>query len=743
MDSPGGFQPESIPSRAEDNITTGESVTDGPNYLESLGKKFQMGFFPHEKTSEVRRYVGIWYTMDPKTVVWVANRDKPVRDSTGIFTVTEDGCAKLLDGNQAEHFSTETAKAISGLAFRLLSNTTIQTRKVLTNKTWYYQDYSVIEPYSRLVMSHTGNIQFFSWPQGKTQWVMDWQEPKDKCSVFRVCGSFGICSKNNDSLCSCLDGFEPTSPNDYTAGCKRTSPCLSGTSDTFLKKTMISMDDTSLPFYKSENETACMEKCLEKCQCVAYSYINSQNMSGIVDESRNVAEKGCWFWNSEPDNLRANGAHNISFRVSKLLKGPTISPASGEPEPGEKSSSINRVLVIVIVVSVVVLLSLCGIIYIFYKRLRNRRENNHNTEFQSNDTQRRIKELLDLDYSNEDEREGIDVPYFELESIIAATDGLSEKNMLGQGGFGPVYKGKLPGGQEIAVKRLSSLSGQGLQEFKNEVMLIAKLQHRNLVRLLGYCIRGEEQILLYEYMPNRSLDTFIFDRTLCTSLDWKMRFDIIMGIARGLNYLHYDSRLRVIHRDLKTSNILLDEDMNPKISDFGLAKIVKGKDLEAITNRVIGTFGYMSPEYALDGLFSVKSDVFSFGVVMLEIVSGKKNTGFYQSQRTLSLLGHAWNLWIENKPLELMDEILMESCNSSEVLKCINIGLLCVQGEPDDRPTMTKVVLMLGGDIVTLPTPKEPAFIARKDNVVSSSSSSSRTDTKSKNMLTITKLDGR
>ncbi|KAI3780906.1 hypothetical protein L2E82_10899 [Cichorium intybus] len=830
---------------SKDNITTGETVNDGPNYLESLGKKFRMGFFAHEKTSEVRRYVGIWYTMDPKTVVWVANRDKPVRDSNGIFTV-EEGCAKLLDGNQAEYFSTDTEgdslralklldngnavliDVVSGSilwqsfrtptdtflpgmlmggnlkltswknpedpgsgsfefqpdpatnryvileesstyrwksgnmsmksydenqifpqAFLLLSNTIIETRKILKNlnngsKTYYYQNYSVIEPYSRLVMNHTGYIQYFSWPQGKSQWVLDWQEPKDNCSVFKVCGSFGICSETKDSLCSCLPGFEATSTDDHRtgAGCKRTSNiCVPGTNDTFLTKTMISMDDTTLPFYKSDNESACMMKCLEKCQCLAYSYI-SQNTGGIVDESRNVAEKGCWFWNSEPDNLRENGAHNISFRVSSSLK--AITPSSGEPEPEEKSSSIRRVLAIVIVVSVVVLLSLCGIIYIFYKRLMNRRESNqHNTEFQSNDTQRRIKELLDLDHSNEDEREGIDVPYFELESIIAATDGFSEKNMLGQGGFGPVYKGKLPGGQEIAVKRLSSLSGQGLQEFKNEVMLIAKLQHRNLVRLLGYCIRGEEQILLYEYMPNRSLDTFIFDRTLCTSLDWKMRFDIIMGIARGLNYLHYDSRLRVIHRDLKTSNILLDEDMNPKISDFGLAKIVKGKDLEAITNRVIGTFGYMSPEYALDGLFSVKSDVFSFGVVMLEIVSGRKNTGFYQSQRTLSLLGHAWNLWIENKPLELMDEILTESCNSSEVLKCINIGLLCVQGEPDDRPTMTKVVLMLGGDIVTLPTPKEPAFIARNDNAVSSSSGSSKTDTRSKNMVTITKLDGR
>ncbi|XP_076957115.1 G-type lectin S-receptor-like serine/threonine-protein kinase At4g03230, partial [Bidens hawaiensis] len=369
--------------------------------------------------------------------------------------------------------------------------------------------------------------------------------------------------------------------------------------------------------------------------------------------------------------------------------------------------------------------------------------NQNNIEFESRNAWTHINELLHLNHSKENDGEGLDVPYFELESIIDATNDFSEENRLGEGGFGPVYKGKLPGSKEIAVKRLSSLSGQGLQEFKNEVTLIAKLQHINLVRLLGYCVRGEEKLLLYEYMPNRSLDHFIFDRTLCTSLDWPMRFNIIMGIARGLNYLHHDSRLRIIHRDLKTSNILLDEDMNPKISDFGLAKIVKGKDMEAITNRVVGTFGYMSPEYALDGLFSIKSDVFSFGVVLLEIVSGKRNTGFYQSKKRMSLLGHAWSLWVEDRPFDLLDQVLTESCNLSEVLKCISVGLMCVQGDPDDRPTMTNAIMMLGGDMATLPNPKEPVFIPRREQAISSSSSSSKHDMQTKNMLTITEVVGR
>ncbi|XP_022852506.1 G-type lectin S-receptor-like serine/threonine-protein kinase At4g03230, partial [Olea europaea var. sylvestris] len=238
-----------------------------------------------------------------------------------------------------------------------------------------------------------------------------------------------------------------------------------------------------------------------------------------------------------------------------------------------------------------------------------------------------------------DNESGIGVPFCSWESIIAATENFSDVHKLGCGGFGPVYKGMFHGGQEIAVKRLSSCSLQGINEFQNEIVLIAKLQHRNLVRLLGYYMKENEKILLYEYMANKSLDAFIFDKKLCMLLDGKKRFDIILGIEREVLCLHQDSRLRIIHRDLKTGNILLDEEMNPKISDFSLARIVEGKGIEASTNKVVGTYGYMSPEYASDGLFSIKSDVFNFGVV-LEIVTGKRNTGFYQSTEDLNLLGY-------------------------------------------------------------------------------------------------------
>ncbi|XP_020270132.1 G-type lectin S-receptor-like serine/threonine-protein kinase B120 [Asparagus officinalis] len=300
-----------------------------------------------------------------------------------------------------------------------------------------------------------------------------------------------------------------------------------------------------------------------------------------------------------------------------------------------------------------------------------------------------------------------------FDSIVGATGKFSHSNLLGEGGFGPVYKGTLADGQEIAVKRLSRSSGQGSEEFKNEVMLISKLQHRNLVRLLGCCVQGEEKILIYEYMLNRSLNTFLFNPTKKRVLDWKTRYKIIEGIARGLLYLHRDSRLRVIHRDLKVSNILLDEDMNPKISDFGMARIFGHDDNETNTKRVVGTYGYMSPEYAMHGLFSVKSDVYSFGVLLLEIVSGKKNSAYHHPEFSLNLLPYAWKLWSEDNVMEFVDTSIRDSCSGTEVSRCISTALLCVQDRANDRPNMSSVVVMLeNGTDIDQVLPRQPTFSA-------------------------------
>ncbi|TYI81851.1 hypothetical protein E1A91_D05G182500v1 [Gossypium mustelinum] len=346
------------------------------------------------------------------------------------------------------------------------------------------------------------------------------------------------------------------------------------------------------------------------------------------------------------------------------------------------------------------------------------------------------EESIHLHLSDED-RSG-DLHHFNLATIQTATNNFSRENKLGEGGFGPVYKGKMPTGKEVAVKRLSINSKQGLEEFKNEVKLIFKLQHKNLVRLLGYCLEEDEKLLVYEYMANTSLDAFLFgfityqiqgfliaknvtlvlflkaDSEKCKVLDWEKRSNIITGTARGLQYLHEDSRLTIIHRDLKANNVLLDDDMNPKISDFGTARTFGGNQMEANTERVVGTYGYMAPEYALEGLFSKKSDVYSFGVLMLEILSGKRNRGFYHQDCGQSLLTYAWLLWNEGKGQELIDPNIAGNCAIQEVLRWIHIALLCVQDDPALRPTMSSAILMLGSKSVNLPQPSTSPYAAAR-----------------------------
>ncbi|CDY10865.1 BnaC01g14800D [Brassica napus] len=304
---------------------------------------------------------------------------------------------------------------------------------------------------------------------------------------------------------------------------------------------------------------------------------------------------------------------------------------------------------------------------------------------------------------------------FDLKAIEAATSNFHNINKLGHGGFGEVYKGTFPNGTEIAVKRLSKTSGQGEREFKNEVLLVAKLQHRNLVRLLGFCVQGEERILVYEFLPNKSLNYFLFgDSTKRSQLDWTRRYKIIGGITRGILYLHQDSRLTIIHRDLKASNILLDADMNPKIADFGMARNFRMDQTEDNTGRVVGTFGYMPPEYVANGQFSTKSDVYSFGVLILEIIGGKKNSSFHEIDgSTGNLVTYVWRLWNNDSLLELVDPVIGDNYDKYEVIRCVHIGLLCVQENPTDRPSMFTIFQMLTNTSITLPVPQHPGFFFR------------------------------
>ncbi|CAL5062398.1 unnamed protein product [Urochloa decumbens] len=463
----------------------------------------------------------------------------------------------------------------------------------------------------------------------------------------------------------------------------------------------------------------------------AVMFINAQlpTVYGLAQCTPDLAPAQCWHcfqgvgdlnrqWYDGREGGRISGVR-CSFRYEgyKFYQGtPDVrigDPHGGDSAPkgaGTSGSSHKKVLIIALVVSITVV---CGLLFaglLIIRSQRNKAGGKTRLPLQGHSrNSSKTEEALKLWRIEESTSE---FTLYDFSELAAATGNFSEENRLGKGGFGPVYKGKLADGSEIAVKRLAAHSGQGLEEFKNEIQLIAKLQHTNLVRLVGCCVQDEEKMLVYEYMPNRSLDCFIFDQQRGTLLNWEKRLRIIEGVAQGLLYLHKHSRVRIIHRDLKASNILLDKELNPKISDFGIARIFGSNMTEANTNRVVGTYGYMSPEYASEGIFSIKSDVYSFGVLLLEIVSGKRNSGQHQYGDFINLLGYAWQLWREGRAFELIDPTLGECAEAAAIMRCVKVALLCVQDSAADRPTMADVTAMLaaggGGESSSLPDPRRP-----------------------------------
>ncbi|XP_044967602.1 probable LRR receptor-like serine/threonine-protein kinase At1g56130 isoform X1 [Hordeum vulgare subsp. vulgare] len=294
--------------------------------------------------------------------------------------------------------------------------------------------------------------------------------------------------------------------------------------------------------------------------------------------------------------------------------------------------------------------------------------------------------------------------YGELRS---ATDNFSPNNLLGQGGYGSVFKGKLTDGRFVAVKQLSEASHQGKREFATEIETISRVQHRNLVKLYGCCLEGNKPLLVYEYLENGSLDHALFGKG-GSSLDWPTRFEICLGVARGLSYLHEESSIRVVHRDIKASNILLDANLNPKISDFGLAKLYDDQKTH-VSTKVAGTFGYLAPEYAMRGHMTEKIDVFAFGVVVLETLAGRPNYST-KDENKVYIFEWVWELYEDNQPLDVLDPRL-EEFDSEEVLRAIKVALLCTQGSPHQRPSMSRVVAMLTGDVEAPDVVTKPSYI--------------------------------
>ncbi|ONI18603.1 hypothetical protein PRUPE_3G225900 [Prunus persica] len=511
----------------------------------------------------------------------------------------------------------------------------------------------------RVILNPTGQIKLLLWLEHSETWFVWWRKPFDQCDFYPRCGPCGACSGKNETLsspCKCLTVFRPKfqkqwDMGDWLGGCVREKALMCNNEDGFSKISKLNLklpDQAVLLENKSMNE--CESKCLQNCSCTAYAYANVTQRNNII----------CLTWFGDLMDLVENQTFGQDVYIR--VHGSQLGSKSHSHIVSKKS------LVIGIASATAGLITIVFGYFLWKKYLG-------------------MKERAEGSLSAEAAKNDIELPLFTLRRILAATNNFTEANKLGEGGFGPVYKGIFSENQEVAIKRLSKKSGQGHEEFMNELKLIAKLQHTNLVRLLGCCVEEKEIILIYEYMPNRNASAK-------AKLDCGKRFQIIEGIAQGVLYIHKFSGLKIIHRDLKASNIL-----------FVMARIFRMNQTEADTKRVAVTYGYMSPEYALYGHFSEKLDTFSFGVLWLEIVSGKNNADFYRFERSPTLAGWAWELRKEGRGMEVLDASVRETCCPHEALRCSHVGLLCVQEDPDDRPAMPSVILMPQGIEATLGMP--------------------------------------
>ncbi|XP_060189261.1 receptor-like serine/threonine-protein kinase SD1-7 [Lycium barbarum] len=536
----------------------------------------------------------------------------------------------------------------------------------------------------RVVLNPIGYLQVMVWNRnGSNKWNIEFQLPQVKCELYAHCGPFGSCGIRSSGLCRCLTGFEPKFLKDWVngkwnEGCVRKIALGCDGGDRFLKHENMKLPDHAI-FLGNMSIKKCATQCIRNCSCSAYA----------------CSKNACFIWLGDlldlADDITSSRALYVRVHGSELI----TDDLSGN------SAQTYKIIIAEVVSTIFVILLLISIFACIFKRKHLKRPDRMN---------RNSSLVSSVPSGSLVAKDNMKLVQYSLQNVRDATNNFHKDNKIGEGGFGPVFKGFLDELGYVAIKRLSRRSSQGLEEFMNELKLIAKLQHKNLVSLLGCCVEGEEKILIYEYMLNCSLDKFLFDPLLKVTLDWGTRLGIIEGIAQGVLYLHKYSRLKVIHRDLKVSNILLDQEMIPKISDFGMARIFGTGQTQANTKRVVGTYGYISPEYVVYGQFSEKSDVFSFGVLLLEILTGERNSDFFMTDISMSLLGWAWKKWKEGRVSELIDPSIRETCDSNKATRSMLVALLCVQENPTDRPTMSDIVAMLSNETLAIPEPKEPAF---------------------------------
>ncbi|XWS11127.1 hypothetical protein CRYUN_Cryun38cG0057200 [Craigia yunnanensis] len=674
---------------AADMITPAQSISDGET-LVSSSESFELGLFSPGNSKN--RFLGIWYKNIPGPILWIANRNSPITDVNGLLIISGDGKLILLDGRNNTIWSSIVPRKAEAPVAQLLDSGNFVLKQNLSLKSETYPWQSFDHPSDTLLpgmklgknlktglewnlsswkiacdpssgnftyrldihglpylvisnglakMLRTGpwNGLFFGgvptvpnlifepilrlvWNGRSSEWTVVYTEPRNKCNHYGQCGVNGICSIScsGTATCECLKGFisellggqHIESHHNWSKRCVKKGPSDCQNGEGFVKLDGIKLPDLiDFSLNESMNLKECEVNCLKNCSCKGYARANLSR-----------PDSGCPMWFGDLIDVSKESGEIKGLDIYKRVPSSELGLVYNSNDKKRKK--------IIMVISTVPGLIILTMLLCFLKKQWNKGQKSR--------------------------KENAKVHLFGLATISIATNNFFQENLIGAGGFGFVYKGILPTGQEIAVKRLSKSSGQD----NNREVLLA----------------------------------------------WQKRFDIVIQIVRGLLYLHQDSKLHILQRDLKASNILLDSDLNPKISDFGLARIFEGEDKVSETKRVVGTFGYMSPEYAVKGLFSVKSDVFSLG-----------------------------------RALELVDTCLKDSILESQVLRCIQVALLCVQNFPEDRPTMSSVNFMLAKEEAILPHLREPGFFTEKSSNADIASRNAELPTV--NVVTITMLGGR
>ncbi|KAK9156063.1 hypothetical protein Sjap_003543 [Stephania japonica] len=742
-------------SAAVDTISAGQSLT-GNRTIVSKGGDFELGFFTPGKS--LKHYLGIWFketqVQNKAVVVWVANRDQPIIDlSSSELKLLENGNLVILneskipiwstnststafnsfelvlgdDGNLVlrdglnphvviwQSFDHPTDTWLPGAKMRY-DNRTKKAQKLVSWKnsedpspglfslelkpdiefvlTWngsqqywtsgawdgesfslvpemktrLFYNYSFVsnenETYlryylyvknvrSRFMIDLSGQIKQYMWLQATKEWNQFWSKPIKPCDVYGYCGPFGRCNNVEDSSCQCLQGFKEKSLEDWnlgdpSGGCVRKTPLQCQAKDNFIQMLNIKSPVNSVQF-SVESSANCQSACLNNCSCNAYLYNNT----------------GCSLWYGDLLNIQQldNGGDELYIRVA----------------PSEVSSSkkkpVHRPVIVCAIAGTLALLGLVLVaIWIWGRR-----------------------GSVELSIAVEGS-----LVAFTYKDLKIASKNFSE--ILGSGAFGSVFKGVLPDSTLIAMKKLEGIT-QGEKQFRAEVSTIGTIHHVNLVRLRGFCSEGNKRLLVYDYMENRSLNSHLFRKDDSkAALDWKTRYNIALGTARGLAYLHEECRYCIIHCDIKPENILLDADFVPKVADFGLAKLL-GREFSRVLTTMRGTRGYLAPEWISGVAVTAKADVYSYGMMLFEIISGRRNSQLEDGKIEYFPTWAATKVASGENVLSILDKQLEGNADAEELTRTFRAACWCIQDDEAHRPTMGQVVQILEGFLEARPPP--------------------------------------